>query len=375
MNIPEGFVLVPADPIKAIDMGWAYLDAAREAEPGRDWAFSHSGYRAMVAAAPVPVGCSTCGGQGEIPSGEMQYQGEWQPPEPIMLECPDCAGNQDPLPAIPQPAAHLTIPGALEWDQLPGPVEIEYPEYSEQGMGCGLEDRGITDRYEAMRYGYDEALDQFARILDGYGPLYTHADTHGVVGTHGVDGESRADGESSMEAQPVPFIAGNYYRTQAGALVRFVWVHNEGTSYETMEDESGVNRYTRRDFGRVTGSPHDFSHPGNVQPLYIRTDSEEVESLRAQLASTEQSRRSFFDFSQDLEKRLASLKAFANELISASFEGGSFEGGDIQDIGVKHGLLRIEQRTEECGEVCACREYGFPAECYRKTDLVRGGDQ
>lgn len=52
MNIPEGFVLVPADPIKAIDMGWAYLDAAREAEPNKSHSFSHDGYRAMVAAAP-----------------------------------------------------------------------------------------------------------------------------------------------------------------------------------------------------------------------------------------------------------------------------------------------------------------------------------
>ncbi len=64
------------------------------------------------------------------------------------------------------------------------------------------------------------------------------------------------------------------------------------------------------------------------------------------------------------------LKAFANEMINASFEGGSFDGGDIQDIAAKHGLLRIEPRNEECGEVCACREYGFPAECYRKTDLI-----
>ena len=52
MNIPEGFVLVPADPIKAIDMGWAYLDAAREAEPNKSHSFSHAGYRAMIAAAP-----------------------------------------------------------------------------------------------------------------------------------------------------------------------------------------------------------------------------------------------------------------------------------------------------------------------------------
>lgn len=53
MNVPEGFVLVPTDPIKAIDMGWAYLDAAREAEPNKSHSFSHAGYRAMIAAAPT----------------------------------------------------------------------------------------------------------------------------------------------------------------------------------------------------------------------------------------------------------------------------------------------------------------------------------
>ena len=62
-------------------------------------------------------------------------------------------------------------------------------------------------------------------------------------------------------------------------------------------------------------------------------------------------------------------------MINASFEGGSFDGGDIQDIAVKHGLLRIESRDEECGEVCACREYGLPAECYRKTDLIANTTQ
>lgn len=54
------------------------------------------------------------------------------------------------------------------------PVEFDYPEFHSQGMGCGLEDRGITDRYEAMRYGFDEALDQMATILESLGPLYTH---------------------------------------------------------------------------------------------------------------------------------------------------------------------------------------------------------
>lgn len=63
---------------------------------------------------------------------------------------------------------------------------------------------------------------------------------------------------------PSPYSLGEVYRTQAGDLVRFVVVHNEGTTYETMEDEEGVNRYTRRDFGRVTGTPFDYSDPRNT---------------------------------------------------------------------------------------------------------------
>lgn len=34
------------------------------------------------------------------------------------------------------------------------------PQYHAEGMGCGLEDRGITDRYEAMRHGWDEAMER-----------------------------------------------------------------------------------------------------------------------------------------------------------------------------------------------------------------------
>lgn len=34
------------------------------------------------------------------------------------------------------------------------------PEYHIQGMGCGLEDRNITDRYEAMEHGWDCAMER-----------------------------------------------------------------------------------------------------------------------------------------------------------------------------------------------------------------------
>jgi hypothetical protein len=86
---------------------------------------------------------------------------------------------------------------------------------------------------------------------------------------------------------PEPFLLGNIYRTQAGDYVRFVKVHNEGTSYETMEDENGVNRYTHAsrgsDIGRVTGSAHDYSEPRNTPPLYpapTMTASDEVRIRR-----------------------------------------------------------------------------------------------
>ena len=36
------------------------------------------------------------------------------------------------------------------------------PEYHYQGMGCGLEDRGIHDRYEAMYHGWDKAMERVA---------------------------------------------------------------------------------------------------------------------------------------------------------------------------------------------------------------------
>jgi hypothetical protein len=36
----------------------------------------------------------------------------------------------------------------------------DIPEYHEQGMGCGLEDRNITDRYEAMSFGWEQAMER-----------------------------------------------------------------------------------------------------------------------------------------------------------------------------------------------------------------------
>lgn len=56
------------------------------------------------------------------------------------------------------------------------PVEFDWPEYQWQGMGCGLEDRGITDRYEACHYGFQEAIARCHEMIEHHMPLYTATD-------------------------------------------------------------------------------------------------------------------------------------------------------------------------------------------------------
>lgn len=39
------------------------------------------------------------------------------------------------------------------------------PNYHSVGMGCGLEDRNITDRYDAMAYGWEQAIERVQQEL------------------------------------------------------------------------------------------------------------------------------------------------------------------------------------------------------------------
>lgn len=45
------------------------------------------------------------------------------------------------------------------------PIAINEPNYHYEAMGCGLEDRGITDRYEAMEYGWNCAIERMFEQL------------------------------------------------------------------------------------------------------------------------------------------------------------------------------------------------------------------
>ncbi|WP_051916876.1 MULTISPECIES: hypothetical protein [unclassified Serratia (in: enterobacteria)] len=51
------------------------------------------------------------------------------------------------------------------------------PWYDTEAMGCGLEDRGITDLYDAMRHGWDEAFERiYSEVIPEVMPETTATD-------------------------------------------------------------------------------------------------------------------------------------------------------------------------------------------------------
>lgn len=68
------------------------------------------------------------------------------------------------------------------------------PQYHDEGMGCGLEDRGITDRYDACRYGWDEAMERI------YGEVIPCADELDFSATVRIVAGIKADGVEEFAA-------------------------------------------------------------------------------------------------------------------------------------------------------------------------------
>ena len=46
--------------------------------------------------------------------------------------------------------------------ELPDPLEIDWPELHSSALGCGVEDRGLHDRYECAEYGWQDGVDKAA---------------------------------------------------------------------------------------------------------------------------------------------------------------------------------------------------------------------
>ena len=68
------------------------------------------------------------------------------------------------------------------------------PQYHDEGMGCGLEDRGITDRYDACRYGWDEAMERV------YGEVIPCAEELDFPATDRIVAGIKADGVALVKS-------------------------------------------------------------------------------------------------------------------------------------------------------------------------------
>ncbi|HCB4007138.1 hypothetical protein [Klebsiella pneumoniae] len=109
------------------------------------------------------------------------------------------------------------------------------PQYHDEGMGCGLEDRGITDRYDACRYGWDEAMERI------YGEVIPCADELDFSATDAYLAGIKADGVAERE-KTITFTAAKK-RTQDGvaliAIGKPYKIHNDDVIGEFFIGERG----------------------------------------------------------------------------------------------------------------------------------------
>jgi hypothetical protein len=74
-------------------------------------------------------------------------------------------------------------------------------------------------------------------------------------------------------------------------------------------------------------------------------------------------------------KDIDKLRGFARDIMDL-WPDGNLEFGDIQEIAVKHGILKEEIIYKEC-ENCSCTQYYDEDDfkngvvCYRKSDLIK----
>lgn len=78
-----------------------------------------------------------------------------------------------------------------------GPVVAERPAYNSMGVGCGLEDNAITDRYEAAAYGWECACEAFEENC----PTFVVLDPETVCRSTGISAYKGDD--SDLEQEPI----------------------------------------------------------------------------------------------------------------------------------------------------------------------------
>lgn len=110
-----------------------------------------------------------------------------------------------------------------------------------------------------------------------YQAVFQHGQTNGVAFPE-QNVEDVIVMVHSLDGNPSLLLPGSEYETLEGKKVRMVQykdlngVERNRTTYETIMDENGHHRYSRRDIGRCTGSP--TNAPKNIQlgVFWLRMD-------------------------------------------------------------------------------------------------------
>lgn len=193
MNIPEGYKLVPVEPtaemIEAAFAGKIEAQSVQHQEASRK-AMARD-YAAIIAVAPQPATEPVSWGTPKT-IAQLVAQLETMPQDmPVKSAYRITFPSGETKVAVNHLMTSYEIVGPrwlvggreagdgqqkvlMFWTKHDdrNPVDIELPDYNEQAMGCGLEDKGITDRYEACRYGFDQAVEMVASIIESHGPLF-----------------------------------------------------------------------------------------------------------------------------------------------------------------------------------------------------------
>ena len=73
-----------------------------------------------------------------------------------------------------------------------------------------------------------------------------------------------------------------------------------------------------------------------------------------------------------MTERKLDTTGFCREALAVAFDGCDLDGGSIQDMAEKYGLVEEVKMTERCGESCICAEMDdFPLTCYRYTEAFK----
>jgi len=116
------------------------------------------------------------------------------------------------------------------------------PQYHYEGMGCGLEDRGITDRYEAMQYGWDEAMERVYGEVIPCAEEFNFSATDRIVA--GIKADGRAEGINFAASRlAAAFNHGHVDKPMAevGDVVRMILTAKEDLANDPELPEDGLS--------------------------------------------------------------------------------------------------------------------------------------